>query len=350
LEGLSAIGETINEFLGARECGTSSNCVVSCYERASQRRGYSSADFSCTRDQLVNNAAIMTEFDLRQQDCIEGMSRLPNEHVDLVVTSPPYNLGVRYGKFSDRQDRQSYLRWCREWAAEIRRILKSNGSFFLNIGSAPSNPMLPHEIAIELRDLFVLQNTIHWIKSITIEDRRCSRRPVGDATRAHETQPAGASQREPATAVRSFGHFKPINSRRFLNDCHEYICHFTKTGRVEIDRLALGVPYQDKSNISRWSHTRGSDLRCRGNTWFIPYETIQSRAKERPHPATFPVQLAEWCIKLHGLSRVHTMLDPFLGIGNSAVAAQRCRVKKFIGFEIDETYLAEAKRRVSKAL
>jgi site-specific DNA-methyltransferase (adenine-specific) len=147
-------------------------------------------------------------------------------------------------------------------------------------------------------------------------------------------------------AVKTFGHFKPINSKRFLNDCHEHIFHFTKSGRVEIERLALGIPYQDKSNIARWSHTRGSDLRCRGNTWFIPYETIQSRAKERPHPATFPVQLAEWCIKLHGVSRTETMLDPFLGIGNSAVAAQRCGVKKIIGFEIDEVYLAEAKRRL----
>ena len=248
------------------------------------------------------------------------MSQVRDEHIDLVVTSPPYNLGVGYRKYSDRQDRQSYLRWCRKWAAEIRRILKSNGSFFLNIGSAPSNPMLPHEIVIELRDLFVLQNTIHWIKSITIEGRD------GD--------------------VRSCGHFKPISSKRFLNDCHEYIFHFTKTGHVETDRHALGVPYQDKSNISRWSHTHGSDLRCRGNTWFIPYETIQSRAKERPHPATFPVQLVEWCIKLHGASRVRTMLDPFLGIGNSAIAAQRCGVKNFIGFEIDETYLAEAKRRL----
>src|SRR5213079_27407 len=111
----------------------------------------------------------MTEFDLRRRDCVEGMSKLPNEHVDLVVTSPPYNLGVRYGKFSDQQERQSYLRWCRKWAAEVRRILKSSGSFFLNIGSAPSNPMLPHEIVMEFRDLFVLQNTIHWIKSIAID-------------------------------------------------------------------------------------------------------------------------------------------------------------------------------------
>lgn len=289
----------------------------------------------------------MTQFDLRHEDCMEGMARLADDSVDLVVTSPPYNLGISYGKYSDAEDRKSYLRWCRKWAAQVRRLLTPSGSFFLNIGSAPSNPMLPHEIAIELRDLFVLQNTIHWIKSIAIEDI-CSRRPLGDATRTHQTAHRGASRRETATAIESYGHFKPINSKRFLNDCHEYIFHFTKTGRVELDRLALGVPYQDKSNIARWSHTRGSDLRCRGNTWFIPYETIQNRDKERPHPATFPVQLAEWCIKLHGVSRIETMLDPFLGIGNSAVAAQRCGVNKFIGFEIDETYLAEAKQRLGK--
>jgi site-specific DNA-methyltransferase (adenine-specific) len=263
----------------------------------------------------------VTKFDLRLEDCVKGMATLPDEHVDLVVTSPPYNLGVRYGKYSDRQDRQSYLRWCSEWGAEIRRVLKPPGSFFLNIGGAPSNPMLPHEIAMELRDKFALQNTIHWIKSITVEDRQ--------------------------SVLHSHGHFKPISSRRFLNDCHEYVFHFTISGQVEMDRLALGVPYQDKSNIARWAHTAGADLRCRGNTWFIPYETIQSRTKERPHPATFPVQLAEWCIKLHGASSVRTMLDPFLGIGNSAVAAQRCGVRRFIGFEIDESYLAEAKRRLA---
>jgi site-specific DNA-methyltransferase (adenine-specific) len=284
----------------------------------------------------------VTESDLRRQDCIAGMSRLGDESVDLVVTSPPYNLGIIYGKYSDGQERHSYLRWCGEWAKQVGRLLKPDASLFLNIGAAPSNPMLPHEIVITLRDLFVLQNTIHWIKSIAI-DETSSHRPV-----AGHTVPALQTGHRPvATASRSFGHFKPINSRRFLNDCHEYIFHFTKSGGVELDRLALGVPYQDKSNIARWRHTRGSDLRCRGNTWFIPYGTIQSREKERPHPATFPVELAAWCIKLHGVSRVETMLDPFLGIGNSAVAAQRCGVKKFIGFEIDQTYLAEAKRRIA---
>jgi site-specific DNA-methyltransferase (adenine-specific) len=240
--------------------------------------------------------------------------------IDLVVTSPPYNLGIAYSRYSDRQKRGDYLEWCVAWATELRRVLKPRGSLFLNVGAAPSNPLLPHELVLRLRDLFVLQNTIHWIKAISIDDD--------------------------AGLMTSRGHFKPISSPRYLNDCHEYVFHLTPEGRTPIDRIALGVPYADKSNIARWSHTKGKDRRCRGNTWFVPYKTIQRRAKERPHPATFPVQLAEWCIKLHGAARVETMLDPFLGIGNSAVAAKRCGVQNFIGFEIDEEYLAEARRRI----
>ena len=250
------------------------------------------------------------------------MARLAEASVDLIVTSPPYNLGITYGKYSDRQDRGSYLEWFASWAEAAQRVLKPDSSLFLNLGAAPSNPLLPHELVLQLRGTFVLQNTIHWIKAITVED-------------------------DNGAAV-SRGHFKPISSPRYLNDCHEYVFHLTPEGRTPIDRLALGVPYADKSNIARWGHTEGRDRRCRGNTWFVPYQTIKSRDKQRPHPATFPVELAEKCIKLHGLKRVLTMLDPFLGIGNSAVAAQRCGVPRFVGFEIDETYLAEAHRRVSE--
>jgi site-specific DNA-methyltransferase (adenine-specific) len=250
------------------------------------------------------------------------MAKIAGRTIDLVVTSPPYNLGIAYSRYSDRQDRASYLDWCHEWLSEVRRLMKADGSLFLNLGAAPSNPLLPHELLIRLRDLFVLQNTIHWIKAISIENE--------------------------GGEVVSRGHFKPISSPRYLNDCHEYIFHLTPDGKTPIDRLALGVPYADKSNVARWIHTRGKDRRCRGNTWFIPYETIQRREKERPHPATFPIKLAENCIRLHGMRNDLAMLDPFLGIGNSAIAAARCGVKNFIGFEIDEQYLAEAKRRFAE--
>src|SRR5439155_20228466 len=106
----------------------------------------------------------MTRFDLRLQDCVTGMASVPDQHLDLVVPSPPYNLSIRYRKFSDRQDRRSYLNWCAEWAAQIRRILKPGGSLFLNIGAAPSNHMLSDEIVITFRNVFVLHNIIHCIK------------------------------------------------------------------------------------------------------------------------------------------------------------------------------------------
>jgi site-specific DNA-methyltransferase (adenine-specific) len=129
-----------------------------------------------------------------------------------------------------------------------------------------------------------------------------------------------------------------------LNDCHEYIFHFTKTGKVRLDRLAIGVPYQDKANISRFN-SGGADRRCRGNTWFIPYETIRDKESQRPHPASFPVRLPEMCIRLHGVDRTKLVLDPFIGIGSTALACLRLGVS-CIGFDIDPEYLKFASDRV----
>lgn len=250
------------------------------------------------------------------------MRAMPEGSIDLVVTSPPYNLGINYGKYEDTRSSEDYLAWCKEWASEIRRVLAPDGSFFLNVGGSPSNPLLPHQLLLSLcgEGLFVLQNTFHWIKSITVE------------TRAGEQISAG--------------HFKPINSKRYVNDCHEYVFHFTKLGQVLLDRRAAGVPYADKSNIARWAHTGGSDLRCRGNNWFIPYKTILSRDKERPHPASYPPALVEQCIRLHGKGEATRLLDPFLGIGSSALAAKHLDIASFTGFEIDPDYLAVAKSRL----
>lgn len=257
-------------------------------------------------------------------DCLEVLPSLAAGSVDLVVTSPPYNLGISYKTFKDTAPREEYLAWCRAWAAEVKRVMTEDASFFLNVGAAPANPLMPHQLILALTDgtepLFTLQNTFHWIKSITIE-----------TTKGEQV---------------SAGHFKPINSKRYVNDCHEYIFHLTKTGNVELDRRGAGVPYQDKSNIARWGHTGGADLRCRGNTWFIPYETINSRDKERPHPATFPVALVEQCVRLHGKGAQTRLIDPFLGIGTSAVAAFRQGLADFTGIELDEHYLEVANERV----
>jgi site-specific DNA-methyltransferase (adenine-specific) len=90
-------------------------------------------------------------------------------------------------------------------------------------------------------------------------------------------------------------------------------------------------------------------VRCRGNTWFIPYETIQSREKDRPHPATFPPKLPEMCLRLHGLDRLAMVADPFLGLGSTAVACAQLGVS-FVGIEMDERYLKDAIARTRAAL
>lgn len=257
------------------------------------------------------------------KDCITGLNEnVKEKSVDVVVTSPPYNIGIGYSSYNDALPREKYLAWMEDVGLAISRALASDGSFFLNIGNKPKDQWIAWDVASVLRKHFVLQNVIHWVKSIAINKVDVGNYPniAGDI---------------------AVGHFKPIVSNRFLNDCQEYIFHFTKMGDVRLDKLAVGIPYQDKTNIGRWK-AASEDKRDRGNTWFIPYETIQSK-NERPHPATFPVKLPEMCIKLHGHAKV--VVDPFMGIGSTAIAAKNLKVS-FVGFEIDKEYLDAAISRL----
>ncbi|HXQ49198.1 MAG TPA: site-specific DNA-methyltransferase [Thermoplasmata archaeon] len=260
------------------------------------------------------------------EDAIAGLPRrIPAGGADVVVTSPPYNRKVPYSSYSDDRPRSEYLRWIGELRDAVDTVLSPQGSFFLNVGSAPSDPFLPLDVAREIARTFVLQNVIHWVKSIAIDRAAAGR--------------AAALDRDLA-----LGHYRPMASDRYVHGAHEYVFHFSRRGDVRLDRLAIGVPYQDKSNVARWGGA-GADLRCRGNTWFLPYPTIRFRARDRPHPASFPPELPEWCLRLHGRDRVRLAVDPFVGIGSSAVAAVRLGLP-FVGFDVDREYLAVAVARV----
>ncbi|MGD9744444.1 MAG: site-specific DNA-methyltransferase [Dongiaceae bacterium] len=248
-------------------------------------------------------------------DCADALASLAPASVDLVVTSPPYNIGIAYRTYRDDRPREQYLGWFAAIGASIARVLKPDGSFFLNVGSTSADPWIALDVAQTLRARFRLQNHIQWVKSVSIGED-------------------------------SLGHFKPISSRRFLNHNHEAIFHFTRTGAVPIDRLAIGVPFKDKSNIARWGHAR--DRRCAGNVWFIPYRTVQSRAEKFDHPAGFPVELAERCIRLHGVKDA-LVLDPFLGAGSTLVAAARLGCRG-IGIEIDPQYARTAAERLKNGI
>jgi site-specific DNA-methyltransferase (adenine-specific) len=197
-------------------------------------------------------------------DCLEGMKLIKDDSIDVIVTSPPYNIGKKYNGYNDERPRDEYLDWMEEVAQESKQILKETGSFFLNVGGKSSDPWIAIDVANRFRKHYELQNLIHWIKSIAI-----LKEDMGDYEHTQQS-----------IAV---GHYQPINSSRYLSGGHEFIFHFTPHGDVNLDKTSIGVQYQDKSNIKRWKSVRG-DLRERGNAWFIPYETIQ---ESRPHPAVF---------------------------------------------------------------
>jgi site-specific DNA-methyltransferase (adenine-specific) len=240
-------------------------------------------------------------------DCATFFETCADQTFDVVVTSPPYNIGLKYNQYQDDIPRADYLHWLSGIGQQIKRVLKPNGSFFLNVGSKPTDPWVAFDVAQAMRHHFQLQNQIHWVKAIAITD---------------DLAP---------------GHYKPISGKRFLNDCHEFVFHFTESGSVPLDRMAIGVPYQYKRNIGRYND---HDKRDRGNTWFVPYPTKANNQK-RKHPATFPVALAEMCIKLHGITPDMHVLDPFFGAGNTGIACQNLNVA-CTGVELDPDYYSLA--------
>lgn len=289
------------------------------------------------------------------QDCVEGMLALPEGSVDIVTTSPPYNLGIDYGTYQDNKPRQEYLEWLDKVFAAVKHCLKDDGHFFLNMGYSNIDPWVGMDVGNIARRHFILQNNFTWVKSITIND------------------------------VTS-GHFKPINSPRFANPTWEHLFHFTKSGSVPCAKLAIGVPYMWDCNIDNTGRIKGrmakklgfkdikdfkknasqevkdkfdaelevkmanqkpkADTRCRGNSWYIPYDTIANREKHRgSHPATFPVALIEQCIKFSGV-KTGVLVDPFMGSGTSAVAAVKQGLE-YVGFDIDADYRQFALDRIT---
>ena len=239
-----------------------------------------------------------------QEDCLTFMNKLASQgiQVDVIVTSPPYNINKEYGSYKDDKERDDYLNWLFKVAKTSLSILDNEGSFFLNIGGRPSDSTIPFYVASKFVEAgYQLQNTIHWIKSIYLQaedigkNNLLDNQPLFDQIKLVDEDSISAEQDDKVqndNIHASVGHFKPIVSDRFLSDFQEYVFHFTKTGNVRLKKRKIGVPYQDKSNIGRWKSVT-QDKRDRGNIWFIPYPTIQ---ESRHHPALFPDGSNSVCI------------------------------------------------------
>jgi site-specific DNA-methyltransferase (adenine-specific) len=320
-------------------------------------------------------------YELHQHDCIDWMNSQAEKSIQCIITSPPYNLDIKYGKYADDLPRDSYLKWLHDVATAMKRVLTDNGQLFLNVGYSNIDPWVAMDVAQVFRQVFVLQNNLTWIKHIAVNDQ-------------------------------GYGQYKPISSDRFSSATTESIFHFTKDGTVKVDRLSIGqrnksegykypelysegrhfstqrrkvsrqlgfVNWLDLKEKGTQEQKEKFDLmltamveknpydpdkkKCIGNAWFVPYTPTSKLAKEvgtkndtgtregsrGGHPATFPEQLPDMCIKYSGIEKDSKVYDPFNGTGTTIIAAIKNGMYG-IGTDIDNEYLAFAKHRIDLSL
>ena len=252
-------------------------------------------------------------------DCLEVLRSITPGTISVIVTSPPYNLGVRYRSYEDTLPRDRYLDWTGAWIKAAAKALDPAGSLFLNVGAKPTDPWTALDVAQAARPHLQLQNTIHWIKSIAIDQ---------------DAAGAGAG----LTRDLNVGHYKPINSDRFVNDCQEFIFHFTPGGRTPLDRRAIGVKYQDASNVARWA--------AGGEQPALPRQHLVHPLPDHPEPRQGPPASGDVPAARPGILRA-----PARGLADEGAARPLPRPRQlraslprklgmdFVGIEIDRHYL-----------
>ena len=229
-------------------------------------------------------------------DCVQGMKTYIEDNlVDLIITSPPYK----------EQDGFSY-ELIIDVAKECYRVLKDNSLCYINFGHLAGNKLRPFHVASLFEGVgFTLIDTITWVKN----------------------------------------HYTPLQGDKRVNNLTEFIFMFAKGNDYHLDRLSIGIPYKDKSNVGRYSD---KDLKCAGNCWHIPYETIQNKS-QKLHKDRFPVGLPMNCIKLSNLKEGDTVLDPFGGSMTTGIACKKLGMN-FFGFELDKDIFEIGKRRLKGEL
>lgn len=259
-------------------------------------------------------------------DC-RAMEEVNDNSVQLIVTSPPYNVGKDYNYYQDRAPLEQYLEFLLQVWRECKRVLVPGGRLAINIANTGRNPYIPlHAFIIQqCLDLgFLMRGEILWDKSST----------------------AGVS-----TAWGSFARA----SNPTLRDTHEYIMVFSK------DTMRLEKPWTrgDYSGIENlefveWTKSiwrkNGTAKRAIRETarsiWRFSTQSkkVQQKTKGIVHPAPFPLELPLRLILLY-TNVDDIVLDPFMGSGTTAIAA-RLTQRHYIGYEISPEYVELANERI----
>ncbi len=243
--------------------------------------------------------------ELYNEDFFEGIARLDDESVDLVVADPPYGLGKDYGNDSDHLTGDDYVGFSRRWLEALLPKLTPDGSMYVFLSWQNS----PEVFSLFKKHLIML-NEIIW-------DRR----------------------------VPSMG-----GSTRRYSSVHDNIGFFARSRRHHFDIDSVRIPYdeQTKRARSRSIFVGKKWLELGHNPkdlWSVPRLHRQD-AERVDHPTQKPVEIIRRMV-LASCPPGGLVLDPFMGAGTTAVAALSTG-RRFAGFEINPDYFALACARVDK--
>jgi site-specific DNA-methyltransferase (adenine-specific) len=115
-----------------------------------------------------------------------------------------------------------------------------------------------------------------------------------------------------------------------------------KGNMPKLNRLAVGIPYKDKSNVGRYSDV---DKRCAGNIWRLKYETI-TKSEQKLHKDRFPIELPIQCIRLCGY-KPKIVCDPFVGSCTTILAAKILGLRG-IGIDIKKKNIITGIKRLKE--
>lgn len=270
-------------------------------------------------------------------DSLQSMKELPNNYVDLVVTSPPYEKAKFYGKKVNIYHPDNYVEWFLPYFREIHRVLKSSGSFILNINDfcidKVRHPYIYHLVSksqLEPKQTRLsFYDRYYWVKDNPL--------------------PSG-------------------NDKRF-NSSTEYIFHFCKDpSKIKFRMDNVRIPYADSTLES--ADKKGGEITYSGATTVNDDGVITKRKtvtrKLNPigkipnnifnfpkpcgekHPAPYHVELPAFFINAL-TDEGDLVIDPFFGSGTTGLAAMRLK-RNWIGFEINPSYIeiAESKLGIMK--
>ena len=109
------------------------------------------------KNNLVYILNMTQKYTFIKGDCLEEIKKIKDKSIKLIITSPPYNLNIKYNKYKDTKPREKYLCWIKKIFIELKRVLTDDGHIFLNVGYSNKDPWIHMEVALQLKDILYLQ-------------------------------------------------------------------------------------------------------------------------------------------------------------------------------------------------